>query len=108
MIRLLIYFALNEWQVRNDTLHEKKEKTAIEERRTQLKEMTFKTYEAHRRSDHRALRRYFKRPYLETITKEMTRRLYDEDAKTEGSIRRILDDQGVHIDELHQITQAEE
>ena len=33
MIRLLIYFALNEWQVRNDTLHEKKEKTAREERR---------------------------------------------------------------------------
>ena len=79
--------------------------------------MVFKMYEAHRRADHRALRRYFKRPYLETITKETTRiehwvvaviSFYDEEAKTEGSIRRILDDQGVHIDELHQITQAEE
>ena len=79
--------------------------------------MTFKMYEAHRRADHRALRRYFKRPYLETITKETTRlehwlvaviSLYDEEAKTEGSIWRILDDHGVSIDGLNQTNQAEE
>ena len=52
MIRLIIYFALNEWQVRNDHLHEKKEKTAREVRRTQLKEVTYKMYEAHRQADH--------------------------------------------------------
>ena len=58
-------------------------------------------YEAHRQADHTALRRYFRRPYLETITKETTRleywltavmTLYEEEAKTEGSIRKILDD----------------
>ena len=74
-------------------------------------------YEAHRRADIPTLWRYFKRPYLETITKETKRlehwlvavsTLYEEEAKTDGSIRKILDDQGVHIDELHQITQAEE
>ena len=74
-------------------------------------------YEAHRRADHRALRRYFKRPYLETITKETTRlehwlvaviSLYNEEAKTEGSIWRILDDHGVSIDGLNQTNQAEE
>ena len=42
LIRLLIYFALNEWQVCNDHLHEKKEKTEREIRRTQLKEITYR------------------------------------------------------------------
>ena len=55
MIQLIIYFALNEWQVRNDTLHEKKEKIAREERRNHLKELTFKLYEAHRRADHKTI-----------------------------------------------------
>ena len=117
LIRLVIYFALNEWQVRNDHLHEKKEKTEREVRRTQLKEMTYKMYEAHRQADHPTLRRYFRRPYLETITKETTRleywltavmTLYEEEAKTEGSIRKILDDLGITIDDINQTNQAEE
>ena len=48
LIRLIIYFTLNEWQVRNDHLHEKKEKTERDVRRTQLKELTYKMYKAHR------------------------------------------------------------
>ena len=118
LIRLIIYFALNEWQVQNDHLHEKKEQTEREVQRTRLKEMTCKMYEAHRHADHPTLRRYFRRPYLETITaKEISRleywltavtTLYDEEAKTEGSIRKILDDLGITIDDIHQTDQAEE
>lgn len=119
LIQLLIYFVLNEWQVHNDHLQEKKEKTAREIRRTHLKEITYQMYEAHQQADHKTLRRYFKRPYLETITKEMARlehwlmaviSLYEEEAKTEGSLRTILVDDlgGVLIDDLNHTNQAEE
>ena len=100
-----IYFSLNEWQVRNDHLHEKQEKTEREVRRRQLKETTYHLYaKAHRQADNKTQRRYFKRLYLETITTEMARlehwlvaviSLYKEEAKTEGSIRNILDDLGI-------------
>ena len=117
MIRLTIYFALNEWQVQNDTLHEAKDKTEREVRRNQLKEMVYKMYEAHRQADHLALRRYFKRLYLETITKATTRiehwlvtviSLHDEEAKTEGSIQDIIRDHRVNIDEFNKTNQADE
>ena len=75
-------------------------------------------YEAHQQADHKTLRRYFRGPYLETITKETARlkhwlmaviSLYEEEAKTEGSIQTILDDLGgVSIDDLnHSNDQAE-
>lgn len=58
-------------------------------------------YRVHREAKCEALRRYYNRPYLEMITKEtdhmeywMIRTvmaLYEEEAKTDGSIRSILD-----------------
>ena len=117
MIRLIIYFALDEWQVRNDTLHETKDKTAREATRNRLKMIVTKMYDIHEQADHPALRRYFKRPYLETITKPTTRlehwltaviTLYEEEAKTEGSIRKLMDENGVTIEEIHHTNQVEE
>ena len=117
MIRLIIYFALNEWQVRNNTLHEMKDKTALEAKRNRLKMIVTKMYEIHSQADRPVLRRYFKRPYLETITKPTTRiehwliaviTLYEEEAKTEGSIRTLLDENGVTLDEIHHTNQVEE
>ena len=117
LIRLIIYFALNEWQVRNDTLHETKDKTAREATRNRLKMIATKMYDIHEQADHPVLRRYFKRPYLETITKPTTRlehwlvaviTLYEEEAKTEGSIRKLMDENGVTIEEIHHTNQVEE
>ena len=101
MIRLIIYFTLNEWQVRNDTLHEMKDKTAREATRNRLKMIVTKMYDIHEQADHPVLCRYFKRPYLETITESTTRlehwliaviTLYEEEVKTEGSIQKLMDD----------------
>ena len=119
IIRLIIYFALNEWQVRNDTLHKMKDKTAREATRNRLKMIVTKMYHIHEQVDHPVLRRYFKRPYLETIMKQPTTRLehlliavitlYEEEAKTEGSIWKLLDENGVTIAEIpHHTNQVEE
>ena len=56
-------------------------------------------YRAHREAKSESLRRYYNRPYLEMIMIATDRMeywmitvtaLYDEEAKTDGSIRRIL------------------
>ena len=110
LIRLMIYFSLNEWQTRNDTLHNDRIQSEREERRNLLKAKIRIMYQVHREAKSEALRRYYNRPYLEMITIETDRMdywmitvtaLYKEEAKTDGSIRRILDRDMVDIDDIN-------
>ena len=101
LIQLVTYFSLNEWQTRNDTLHNYRIQSEREKRRKELKAKIGIMYRVHREAKCEALRRYYNRPYLEMITKEtdhmeywMIRTvmaLYEEEANTDGSIRSILD-----------------
>ena len=106
----MIYFSLNEWQTRNDTLHNDRIQSEREERRNLLKAKIRIMYQVHREAKSEALRRYYNRPYLEMITIETDRMdywmitvtaLYKEEAKTDGSIRRILDRDMVDIDDIN-------
>ena len=60
LIWLIIYSALNEWQVWNGTLHEMKDKTAHEATRNRLKMIVTKMYNIYEQADHPVLQRYFK------------------------------------------------
>ena len=107
---VLIYFSLNEWQTRNDTLHNDRIKSEREEWRNLLKAKIRIMYRVHRGAKSEALRRYYNIPYLEMITIETDRMeywmitvtaLYKEEAKTDRSIRRILDRAMVDINDIN-------
>ena len=110
LIRLLLYFSLNEWQTQNDTLHENNTISEREKKRKTLKAKINIMYRVHREAKCKSLRSYYNRPYLEMLAKATDHMeywmitvtaLYEEEAKTDGRIRNILDRAMVDIEDIN-------
>ena len=73
LIKNIVFWALNEWQKRNEHLHKEKEQRVMEKKRKECHNTIVELYEKQENRQSAKLRRYFKIPLIEKLQQNPAR-----------------------------------
>jgi hypothetical protein len=86
LIKHIVYWALNEWQRRNETLHQDKEIREREKKQRKCQEEIIELYETQETNPNKTLRRYFKKALIDRLQQNPARQ-----QQWINSIRALMD-----------------